>query len=241
MVEIQRGNGTFLWRQIARTLESELSLRRHGPGLRLPTEADLARRFRVNRHTVRRALKALSDKGLVRIEQGRGIYVRDLLLDYPVGRRTVYSENVSGQSRTPNGRLLDCRVIPAGEEVSEALQLPVGREVLALTILREADGRPLAIASHVFPLPRFSGLPEAFAATGSVSASLARLGVVSFRRLFTRITSCLPGAEEAAALDLSRSRPLLVARSVNVDERNVPVDYGCTRYAGERVQIVFQP
>ncbi len=241
MIEVQRGNGKFLWRQIARALEREVSASSLKPGRKLPTEAALAERFRVNRHTVRRALQALRDKGLLRIEQGRGIFVSDPVVDYPVGRRTVFSENLSGQRRTPGGTLLDCRIVEAGADVSEALQLPLGRRVLALTILREADGRPLAIASHVFPLPRLAGMEAAFAETGSISQSLTHCGVAGFRRIFTRLTTRLPGAEEAELLGLPRSRPLLVARSVNVDARNVPVDFGCTRYAGERVQIVFQP
>lgn len=49
-------------------------------GARLPTERTLAVRHAVSRHVVREALKRLEALGLVRIQQGSGVYVQDVLL-----------------------------------------------------------------------------------------------------------------------------------------------------------------
>jgi GntR family transcriptional regulator, transcriptional repressor for pyruvate dehydrogenase complex len=48
------------------------------PGAKLPTEADLAERFQVSRLTVREALKVLSGRGLVELQQGKRTVVREL-------------------------------------------------------------------------------------------------------------------------------------------------------------------
>ena len=73
--------GVSLWQQIATELENEIRQRRLLSGARLPTEMALAQRFGVNRHTVRRAVGALEEAGLVRAERGRGTFVRTDLLD----------------------------------------------------------------------------------------------------------------------------------------------------------------
>ena len=52
---------TPIWRAIADALRSDLSEGRYAPGDKLPTEAALAERFGVNRHTVRHGLSALID------------------------------------------------------------------------------------------------------------------------------------------------------------------------------------
>lgn len=56
------------YREIANQLRAALP----GPGELLPSEAQLARVFGVARLTVRRALAALRDEGLIRAEQGAG-------------------------------------------------------------------------------------------------------------------------------------------------------------------------
>ena len=88
-----RRSGVTVWRQIAETLSAEIRDGRFAEG-RLPSEGELAARVRVNRHTLRQAVQSLQDQGLVRIERGRGMFVQRELLDYPLARRTRFSETV---------------------------------------------------------------------------------------------------------------------------------------------------
>src|SRR3954462_1711093 len=87
---LARGQGVALWRQIAGSLETEIAGGGLSPGARLPTEAGLTAPYGVNSHTVRRAMQELENRGLVRIEQGRGSFVAEDVLDYPVGPRTRF-------------------------------------------------------------------------------------------------------------------------------------------------------
>ncbi|MFW5733481.1 MAG: phosphonate metabolism transcriptional regulator PhnF [Oceanidesulfovibrio sp.] len=238
-MNLPRTAGVTLWRQIVQSLERDILSGAHAPGEKLPTEKELSDRFRVNRHTVRRAMVVLQEKDLVRVEQGRGTFVQDHLIEYPVSRRTRFSENMTIQNHLPGGTLLTTETMESEGDISQALQLPRGSWAMRIDILREADGRPIAIASHFFPLPRFTGIDKVFERTRSVTASLAEFGVEDFTRVYTRITSRPPTLEEAATLRQPRTRPVLVARSLNVDNRGLPVDYGCTRYNSDRVQIVF--
>jgi GntR family transcriptional regulator, phosphonate transport system regulatory protein len=64
-----------LWSAIAATLTTEVSSGHYRPGDKLPTEAALAARFGVNRHTVRHALAALAEWGLVHSRRGAGVFV----------------------------------------------------------------------------------------------------------------------------------------------------------------------
>ncbi|MBN8910269.1 MAG: GntR family transcriptional regulator, partial [Rhodospirillales bacterium] len=81
---VLRNEGVALWRQIAGRLQQDIAGGGLPPGARLPTEAELSQQFGVNRHTVRRALEELSRAGLVRVEQGRGSFVAEDVLDYTV-------------------------------------------------------------------------------------------------------------------------------------------------------------
>ena len=51
-----------LWRRISQTLLSEIGAEGLQPGAKLPTEAQLAARFGVNRHTVTNRLRLVEEK-----------------------------------------------------------------------------------------------------------------------------------------------------------------------------------
>ena len=77
-----RPSGVVLWQQLADQLADEIVKHDLPGGARLPPEPELAAQFNVNRHTVRRAVAALAEIGLVRVEQGRGTFVnRAAMLD----------------------------------------------------------------------------------------------------------------------------------------------------------------
>lgn len=237
---LSRNDPAPLWRQIQSLLEQAIRCGRYEPGQRLPTEGELAEWFGVNRHTVRRALSVLRERKVVRVEQGRGAFVAEGVVSYPLSRRTRFSENLNRQNRAPGGVLLDSQVMETDDTLSRALQLDRHKLVAVLHILRQGDGRPLSLASHYFPLPRFAGIAETFKRTGSVTACLNAHGVPDFFRDETRVTARPPTTEESRLLGLPRNRPVLETCSVNVDEHGVPVDYGETRYAADRVQLVIK-
>lgn len=238
---LDRGQGVALWRQIATALEREISQGGRAAGDRLPTEAQLTARFAVNRHTVRRALEDLEARGLIRVEQGRGAFVAEDVVDYRLGPRTRFSELIRRENREPAGRILTVSEIAAETQLAEALGIRRGRLVLRVERLGLANGRPVVLGAHHFPLPRFAAAAEALEATASVTAALAACGVKDYRRRSSRITARLPTPEEAERLQQSRSRPVLLAESLNVDPDGVPVDWTQAVYAAGRVQLVVEP
>jgi GntR family transcriptional regulator, phosphonate transport system regulatory protein len=236
-----REPGVTLWRQIYRTIEEEIAGGEHGAGARLPTEAQLSQRFGVNRHTVRRALEELSRNGLVRVEQGRGSFVAEDVLDYAVAPRTRFSEWIRRHNKEPSGRIIDLREIVADAAVAAGLEVRAGTKVVRLERLGLADGRPVSLATHHFPAARFPGLTAALRSAPTITEALAHEGVSDYRRRVTRVTARLPHPHEAALLQTPRNRPLLVTENVNVDQDGAVVEFGVSRYPTPRVQIVIEP
>ncbi|MBL0715878.1 MAG: FadR family transcriptional regulator [Desulfosarcina sp.] len=65
--------------QVIRVLLKKIFRGEIAVGDKLPTERALARKFQVNRATVREALRYIENLGLIAIRQGDGAYVRDYL------------------------------------------------------------------------------------------------------------------------------------------------------------------
>ncbi len=134
-------DGVSLWRQIATELEDEIRDRRLLSGARLPTEMQLAQRFGVNRHTVRRAVGALEEAGLVRAERGRGTFVQTDPVDYRLDRQTRFSENILRALRQPSGDLLRAEDMPARGTIAKELRVRSGTPLYVIETLRGAGYR----------------------------------------------------------------------------------------------------
>lgn len=238
---LARGQGTALWRQIAERLEAAILAGRHQPGAQLPTEHQMAEEFGVNRHTVRRAVAALEEAGLVRIEQGRGTFVQESVIDYRVKQRTRFSENVTNSRQEPSGRILSVREEVAEDAVARALELRKGSAVWVVERVGEANGRPLSVASHYFPKARFPSLGEVLAELGAITPTMERLGVGDYTRKITKVTARVARAADARLLQQPPNKPILMTEGINVDRTGRPVEYSVGRWASDRVQIVFEP
>ncbi|MFA7429546.1 MAG: phosphonate metabolism transcriptional regulator PhnF [Rhodospirillaceae bacterium] len=238
-IDHSRGVGVALWRQIQKVIEDEIARGTWTPGDQLPTEFQLAERFGVNRHTVRRALSELEEKGLLRVEQGRGTFVHEHVIDYAVGARTRFTENLGRQSRSAQGRMLGEDTVLASAKVAKALAVPEGSPVVRMLKTGEADGYCISVSDHFFP-PRFTGIGAVFEQTGSISACLAHFGVADYVRKSTRVIARMPSTADADTLRQPRNRPVLVTEGLNVDNDGAPVEFGITRWASDWVQVVFE-
>jgi GntR family phosphonate transport system transcriptional regulator len=239
---MERAGGIAFWRQISEELRGEIASGRWPTGARLPTEAQLAERFGVNRHTVRRAIAALAAEGLIRTDQGRGTFVEEAgrRLVYPIARRTRFSEIVGRQAREPAGRLVGHGREAASPWLAARLRLAAGAPLVRLETLHVADGVPISSATSWFPDARFPTLIEAYAETGSVTKALARNGLSDYSRASTRISARLAEAREIERLGLGPGASVLEVEAVNVDGDGVPIQLTRSGFAGERVEFIFE-
>ena len=230
-----------IWKAIARTLATEIAKGHYRPGDRLPTEAELAARFGVNRHTVRHAIASLVETGTLRTRRGAGVFVTSVPTDYPLGRRVRFHQNVAASGRTASRRvtLLDTRGADAQE--AEALRLPPGAPVHVVEGVSLIDGLPVAVFRSVFDAARFPGLLDHLHDQPSVTAALSRSGLDDYTRSETRLTAKIAPATMALTLDLPPGAPVLRSVAVNVDAQGRPVEYGTTWFAGDRVTLTVQP
>lgn len=228
------------WEAIAAELRQDIAQGRLRPGEKLPNEATLAQRFGVNRHTLRQAVQALVRDGFVRVAQGSGTYVRELVLDYALQRRTRLSHNLAAAGETADRQLLGHEVVRGGEWARD-LRLNGSARVQLMYTRASVRGRPVNLCTAAYPLPRLAGMVEAFRAAGSITTALNRLGVPDYTRARSVVSCRLPTPAEADALARAATQPVLVVRYVNVDAEGVPVEAGCSLFASDAVQLTVEP
>lgn len=235
-----RDSGRAMWRQIEETLVAEIGRGVYPPDSQLPTEKELAERFKVNRHTVRRALAALAQRGLLLVEQGRGSFLVRDAIEYALGPGTRFSANLLRQGKEPATDLLRAGEEPATEIVARRLKIRVGARVIRLDTLGRASGRPLSLGAHYFPAKRVPDMVAQFERWRSITKALKQSGIADYSRASTRVTARLPTPAEAHLLRLATSTPLLVTESVNIETGGRPIEYGEALFASDRIQLLVE-
>lgn len=230
---------TAIWRSIADTLRTEIAGGHYAPGAKLPTEAVLAERFGVNRHTVRRSIRDLSEHGLVYARRGSGVFVLSRPLDYPLSERVRFHQNLLAAGRMPNKKVLSVEIRGAGEEDARRLQTRPGEDIAVMHAVTLADAVPIALVESRFPEARLRGLAAALRQGGQVTVALKTVGISDYVRASTRLRATIASATQALHLRIPEGSPLLLAESLNRDLDGRPAEYGQTWFASERITLTL--
>lgn len=141
---------TPLYLQLATKLGEEIRTGRWKSGEALPAERQLCEALRISRVTLRQAVDALVEQGLVTRRQGAGTFVTSHI-QHQLSGLTSFSETLRIKGYEPGTRWLDRRLRPAHGEELMRLGLSPDSTVAALTRLRSADDRVMAYEQAVLP------------------------------------------------------------------------------------------
>ena len=145
-----------LYYQLESLLRDRINSGAFAPGDRIPTENDLIREYNLSRITVRLALQALVDEGLIERKQGSGTYVTDRRAEV---RRLEKVSQYSGSMRDHEEAdsslelsLLDVNNVLAGAYEGDMLSLRQGERLLRVRRLCSRNGEPYGVASNFIPM-----------------------------------------------------------------------------------------
>lgn len=172
---------------VEQAIEQEIGAGTWEPGARLPTEFELVLHFEVHRKTIRHALSSLRERNLLRIEQGRGAYVRERVVRHYIDP-TSRLNSALRVHRFGERRVLGFSRVRAERDLGRDLWLSshFARKVDTITMV---DGLAIAVSSSYFPLPRFERIEQIIVETGNFTDAWRRCGVTTYKRHETRISA----------------------------------------------------
>jgi len=236
---INRNSGKTLYRQISEILETDIG-NNYSAGDYLPSEQELAARFSVNRHTLRRSIDELVAKGLVERHHGKGICVLENALDYAIHDKTRFTETLSSKGKAARTQVLDKKIINADGGVARRLNVPAGTPIIHFETLRRVDDSPFCIVSHFLNAADLPDLLESYQ-QGSLHQRLKEHYNIELQRSESLVTAALPQGSDAHYLMMPKNNPILRVKSINIDTKSKQVfEYALTRFRADRVQLSVQ-
>jgi DNA-binding GntR family transcriptional regulator len=230
-VEVDRTSPVPLYFQVASRLQELIEKGEIGVGARIENEVDLAERLGVSRPTTRRAIQYLVERGMLVRKRGVGTQVVHPKVRRPVELSSLYDDLVNSD-RAPRTEVLDLRIVPASQEIAEALEVSPGTEVTWIERLRYAGGEPLALMHNAIPVDLLRLTAEDLSERGLYEL-LRRAGFVP--RIATQVIGARSATPtEAKILDEKRGASLLTMTRTAWDAGGRALEYGSHLYRASR-------
>ena len=243
-----------MYRQIAEDLRAQIESGGLAPGQQLPTELELREKYNASRNTVRDAIKWLTNLGLVETKPGQGTFVvqkinpfvTTLTGDARTGQdeRPSYLLQVSKANRVLSFSPVQVEIQEASEEISRALEIPMGAEVISRHERRFIDGSPWSMQTSHYPMEFADRGAERLRSARNIDEGTVRyladtLGIrqVGYRDLITVRT---PNTTEADFFKLPPDGrvPMYGITRAAFDGNGKPMRLTVTVYPTDRNQLI---
>jgi GntR family transcriptional regulator len=226
MMETGSPNYRPLYEQIKVLLTQSLIGGEWRPGDVIPSEVDLAGRYKVSQGTVRKAIDSLASENILIRRQGKGTYVathnqEDIKLRF----LRLTAEN--GQKEALNNELIGYKKVKADARKASILEVKAGTTLIEVKRLLTFSGRPLIYDHIAIPAAPFKGLnaERIEEKNGSMYSMYETEYGVRMIRAEERLTAVAASAEVAEALHLKVGAPLLSIERVSYTYGDKPMEW----------------
>jgi GntR family transcriptional regulator len=217
-----------LYQQIKELLLQSLLAGEWKPGESIPSEMDLATRFRVSQGTVRKAVDELAADNLLVRRQGKGTFVATHA-EHQVQYRFLKLIPDTGDSNSegPAQReIVDCKRQRASADVARALALRASDPVLQVRRVLSFAGRPTILEDIWLPGGPFKGLnaERLSAYDGPMYALFETEFGVRMVRAEEKIRAVLPDVDQSILLRVDKATPLLSVERIAFTYNDAPME-----------------
>ena len=217
-----------LYQQIKSLILQSLQAGEWKPGEAIPSEIELAARFRVSQGTVRKAIDEMASDNLVVRRQGKGTFVATHAAQQVQFRflKLVPDSGEPGSEGPAQRDIIDCRRLRASADVARALALRSGDAVLQARRLLSYGGVPTIVEDLWLPATPFKGLTAERLADyhGPMYALFETEFNVRMVRADEKIRAVAATGGLEALLQVTVGTPLLSVERIAYTYKNLPME-----------------
>lgn len=234
---LQRDHPVPLYQQLETALRVQIESGLYAENQRLPSERELVAQFGVSRMTVRQALVALTQKGLIYGRVGKGTFISAPKFDQQFFDLTGFTEDMARRGLQPSSRVLKAVCLPASKEAANALQIEPQTRVFNLVRLRLAGEVPLAIESAFLPEHLCPDLLSHDLAHESLYDVLRNQYGWKLVRAHQTMEARLAVGEELTLLGIQPPAAVLALERITFVADNLPIEFVRSQYRGDRYKF----
>lgn len=218
-----------LYTQLTDIIREKIYSREWAVKSKIPSEHELMAQYGLARGTVRRAISALVDEGLLVREHGRGTFVAEPGLSHAVESRPFsFAEALHNQGKVFNTAVVDEWVTPAPADVAIELDVPPHSDVMFLRRVRYVDDIPIMCQESWLSLQESPGLCDVDYKKESLFDAVERCSGRKIKYSKMRYAARIAGKEHGDLLACDETAAvLLLEQTISLADHR-PVEWGTT-------------
>lgn len=237
MASIVRDSKLPFYHQLYEILRHNILSDKWQPGDMLPSESELIEQYEVSRITVRQALEALVNDGLIYRQRGRGTFVTHPTVEQGLTRIISFTEDMHQRGFAPSTELLASELIPAPAEITQKLQVAKGEELARIERLRLADSEPMSIEESCLVHRYCPGVLDNDYAQKPLREALEQNHGIRLVRARQIIRAIPAPSRLAQKLAISKGAALLYIERISFSQEEIPVEFLRLYHRGDRYML----
>ena len=223
-----------IYLQIKKVIQQRIASGEWPAGQKLPSENDLVAALDVSRMTINRALRELTQEGLIRRVHGIGSFVAETPRHASLIELQDIALEIERSGKRHHSRLLQLETAVASAAVAGQLELPEGTQVFHLRAVHYQDGAPIQLETrYVNPaaMPRF--IEQDFS---RITATAYLLQQYKPDEMEHRVRAVMPDRETRELLGMPAGEPCLQLTRRTWSQGRV-VTQATLVYPGDRYEL----
>ena len=227
--------------QLRELLRGEIVSGRWAVDQKLPSERELCEASDLSRTTVREAIDALVNEGLLRREKGRGTFVAapkivEGLLQSPSG----FTDSMVEQGIPVQTKVLRMESSTAPYVVAQELRITSHDPVIIIDRMRCVFDEPILLATSYLPERLFPSLLDEDLTNTSLYQILQRKYGLTISKAKRYMEAVAANEMEARLLKIETGAPLMLIESTAYTHADCPFEYFRARHRGDRTRFLVE-
>ena len=205
-------------------------------GEKIPTEEEIAKRFGVNRMTVRQALDEFVIEKMIVRKRGEGTILvskRPQGYVYELENISSFNDDMESHGIEPIHEILKIEEVDVSRDIADRLELGDDNRAIHIMSVKKVEDEPVLIEKSYLPYKEFSDLLKM-----QINGPFYHLLVDKFGVRLDHATqifsAVMPPEEEAEIFGIDNPLPCMLLESTVYDQNDIPIEVLFSYYRGDR-------
>lgn len=223
----------LLYLQVVDQIKEDIKQKKILPGVKLPSEPELAKRLGVSRATLREALIVLENENIIKRVHGIGTFVKEhALIESGIEEMSSITEMIVQNGQTPGTSMFLQELIESDLESQAHFNMESGEKILFVKRIRTANGKPVIYCLDKLPARLFKN--EYQFSEESLFKDLRSEANIEIAYAISHIEAVGYHPEISSALNCDDNTSLLVLKQMHYDKLNQPILYSINYFRSDK-------